>query len=161
MNVKGEPQEIRKFLNYFVFDDEEDVKEGKYLARTFIEQKKESFLKENKEEIDKGELNIVSWCAWSCWSCWFEGYPNGKELITMEEVLKECKVKIEVDSEETGFEFEEHIDNLDEELNYSSEDMKEYECECGHTESIPSTYDLSDYECCECGKFDKWKETKE
>lgn len=158
IKVKGEPKKIRKFLKYFIFDDEIGKDNKKlYLARTFINSPTyRKYVNINKEKIDKGEIFFYGVCAWSCWSCWFEGYPNGKELITMEEVLKRCNVKIEVDSEEGGIGFEEHIDNLDGELTYSSEDMKICKCECGNIENISSSYPLKEYVCDECGKIGKW-----
>lgn len=162
ISVKGEPKEIKKFLKYFIFSDETGTKEGKYLARTFLDNwTHKEFLEEHKDEIKNKEVFFFGWSAWSCYSCWFEGYPNGKDCLTMEEVLKKCKVIIDVESEEGGIGFEEHINNEDGELTYSVMDMPSYTCKkCKKKTLFPSHYDgseLEDQECCSCGVVGKWK----
>jgi len=160
IEVKAEPENLKKFLSYFIFEDEIGTKKGKYLARTFLDnwKNKKYFIKEFKKDIEKGELCFFGWCAWSCWSCWFEGYPNKKECLTLKEICKICDIKsLNCDSEEDGMCFQESLGYNGEDVSYSCEDYPEYKCKnCGDTQSISKNRDLEDTECYECGE-NKWE----
>ena len=110
-----------------------------------------------EDNLGEDEAEFCINFAWSCWSCLFEGYPNGKECVTLEWACKEYNVSVEIKSEECGMGFEETIYGTPEGVSYSSEEMSTYICECGQEEQIASNYDLDDYECCECGKTGKWR----
>ena len=164
MNVKGKTEDIKGFMKYFIFQEDEGKKTGQYLARTFLDNWKsyDDFLEEHKEYIEDGEINFTGWCAWSCWSCWFEGYPDEKTgCIKIQDLVKKYNGKIEVESEEGGMGFEEFIETDDNgEVLYSSKDMPTYKCKCGYEEGVASHQNIKDYECCECGKIGQWSKSK-
>ena len=164
-NAKGTPENLKRFMKLFVYEDDtnKDEKEKPYFARTFLDSYKryDYFLEEHIEEIEKGDITFMGWCAWSCHSCLFEGYPNQKEgLVTLEWACKEYNIELEIQSEETGCCFEENISFEKGKMNYSSNDMPTYVCECGEERSFPSDCDYLEDEECDCGKVGKWSLVK-
>jgi hypothetical protein len=165
MTAKGKTKDLKQFLKYFIYANEEGKKKGKYLARTFLDNYNSynDFIKQHKDEINKGEVEIMGWCAWSCWSCWFEGYPqdNPKTCVTLDTITKKYNINVYVESEETGMEFEETIDNEFGELLYSNRKMPIWSCKkCKAKQSFPSHYNKSDMEdqtCYECETTGEWK----
>jgi ribosomal protein L37E len=151
IKVFGKPKDIENFCKLFIFTDDENKEEvdKKYFARSFTQMSWEDF---KKKYLGEYETEFLVDFAWSCWSCIFEGYPDNKECVTLEWAMEEYKVQVEIDTEEGGMGFEEHITTENGKPVYSSEDMLSYECQkCGNKELIPSSYDLEDYECSECG----------
>jgi len=156
MSIEGKTEDIKEFTKLFIFDDDKNVKKPPYFARTFLEDYKDhkEFLEEHKEDIKKGEVDINGWCAWSCWSCWFEGYPNGKECVTLEWAMKKYNIKVDIESEEGGHGFEEKIETENKKPIYSSKDMPVHRCnKCGNEQIVASYEILSDVECCECESY--------
>jgi len=163
MNIQGDPENIKEFMKYFIFEKESGTKEGKYLARTFLEDWKthKDFLKDKKKEIKSGNIDIYGWCAWSCWSCWFEGYPNKKECATLKEACKKCNVVVLCDSEESGMCFQESLGYNGEDTYYSSKDMPTYKCKgCGNLQSFATDHENPDEECFECEENKGWEFVK-
>ena len=158
--VKGNPKDIENFCKSFIFEEEVDKKDSKkgqkYFARSFIHQTWKDF---KKEFLGKSEIDFNVDFAWSCWSCLFDGYPNGKECVTLEWAMKKYNVEVEIETEEGGMGFEETITTQNEKPIYESKDMPIHSCQkCGCKQSIPSKFDLSNEECMECGVYGKWKD---
>lgn len=164
MVAKGKPKDLKNFLKYFIYEQEEGKKKGKYFARTFLDSYKtySYFIKEHKKEISRGEVCIVGWCAWSVTSCMISGYPQkegNENCITIMEACKKNKINVKIDSAESGMGFEEHI-TCDEEgdLTEETNDMPQFECKkCKSTQTESTDTDLNDLECCNCGSTGKWK----
>ena len=105
--------------------------------------------------------------AWSCWSCMFEGYPtkNKKEnpegfgnCVTLEWAIKKHNVEVKIETEEEGEGFEERITTKNGKRVYESREMPVHKClACGNKQQIPSSYDLEERDCDECGK-NAWKD---
>jgi len=168
--IFGKKKELRKFCKYFLYDKEGDYDSEKqtlmkhYFARSFMWDRWDSFLNEHfkgKEKAnDKIEITFNLDFAWSCWSCIFEGYPNGKDCVTLQSVLDKLDIdNLEITTEEGGMGFEEKI-TYDKEngLLYSSEEMPTYECECGNKQMIASDYPVDETTCYECDKVGRWKQ---
>ena len=119
------------------------------------------FKKEYLTDNVKGDSDIefpVDF-AWSCWSCIFEGYPNGKECVTLEWAIKENNVEVEIETEEGGMGFEEHITTKNGKPVYENSKIPEHTClACGTNQSIPSSYELDEEECSNCGNIGRWKD---
>lgn len=153
MSIKGNQKDIKKFLKFFLFEDDVGTKtKKKYLARTFVHTKSyKEFCKEHKEDIEKGDLSLYGDCAWSCWSCWFEGYPNKKECITLKEACEGLDIKVNCDSEEGGGCFEESLGYNGEDTYYSSREMPTYVCKkCKNEQCLPTDCCVEDESCWEC-----------
>jgi hypothetical protein len=161
MLVKGEPEDLRKFLDYFIYSYEAGLKKPPYLARTFVESNKADFFEEHSEEIEQGQVGVFGWCAWSCYSCWIKGYPqDGKGCVTLSEVCKKHKLEVEVDSSEDGMCFTERIvGRPNGDVEDSCEDYPEYTCrKCGNIQSINPEYFTSDENCYDCGAIGEWEQ---
>jgi len=162
VSVSGKPKDIQKFCQYFIFqeDDGNESMNKKYFARSFYWDSWENF----KKEILTGEgatFNIDF--AWSVTSCLIDGYPTRdlkNECITLSEACKECNVYVEIEAEEGGIGFEEHIevDEKGELVCDSCEDMPSYKCKmCGESMLIASSRDPSDEECWNCDEIGSWE----
>lgn len=158
VEVKGKPKDIEKFCRLFVFSGDVDKEtKRKYFARSFISESWEDF---KKSTLGGNEIEFCVDFAWSCWSCIFEGYPNGKECVTLEWALNKYDVEVEITTEEGGMGFEEHITTKDRKPIYESVEMPTYTCNnCGCKQIISSHYDLDSEECYECGKVGLWEDT--
>ncbi|NIA02493.1 MAG: hypothetical protein GWP15_03850 [Nitrospirae bacterium] len=154
VRVEGDPKDIEEFCKLFLFFDTDSM--SQYFARSFIHQKWGEF---KKEYLGGNIAEFGVEFAWSGHSCLVEGYPNGEECITLIEACKKHKVKVAIDTEESGFAFEEHIQcdrdgDLIEESNY----MPTYVCACGEEISFPTNYDcLDEEECWKCEKVGNWR----
>ena len=162
ISVKGKPESIENFCKLFLFEediDKEDKINKKYFGRSFIHQSWKDF---KEEYLGENEAEFSVDFAWSCWSCLFEGYPNGKECVTLEWAMKKYNVSVEIKTEEGEMGFEEKITTKNKKPIYESLDMPEYICQkCGNKQLIPSSYksqDLEDVECYRCGAYGKWKD---
>jgi len=172
VRVKGKPENIENFCKLFLFEEDTDKDDNKgknkYFARSFIHQDWKDF---KKEHLGENEAEFDVDFAWSCWSCLFEGYPtkNKKEnpkgfgnCVTLEWAMKEHNVSVEIETEEGGMAFEEHITTENKKPIYSSKEMPSYDCQkCGSKQVIPSSYksqDLEDVECNNCEAIGKWKD---
>ena len=104
IRVTGKPKDIKDFCRLFVFDEDEgkDTKR-KYFARSFAFMKWKDF---KKEYLGGKTAEFSIDFAWSGWSCLIEGYPNKKELVTLEWGCEKYNVEVEIDTEEGGFGFE-------------------------------------------------------
>lgn len=168
VNVKGRPEDIEGFCELFVFDEEankENSKFGKnFFARSFIHESWSAF---KKNHLGGNEAEFSVDFAWSGYSCLIDGYPtrsketsNGFEkCVTLGWACEKYNVVVEIDTEEGGEGFEEHITADKDEVNHSSKDMPTYECVCGNKQMFPSSYskgELEDEECCECERVGKW-----
>jgi len=154
VTIRGKKKDdVRNFCKLFVFDDETGGKKGKYFARSFIHQEWKDF---KKEYLNSKEVTFLVDFAWSAYSCIIAGYPNGKECVTLEWACKKYNVDVEIETEEGGLCFEEHIIGNNMGVHSDCEEMKQYECSCGTVEAISKHQDLEDYPCHECGKS-KWK----
>jgi len=83
VKVKGKPEDIKRFCRLFIFEEECGTKEDMYFGRSFIHQSWKEF---NEEYLGEDEAEFCIDFAWSCWSCMFDGYPNGKECVTNDQV---------------------------------------------------------------------------
>ena len=154
--VKGKPEDIKNFCKLFIFSEEEGEKTKPYFARSFIHQGWKDF---SNEFLGEDEVEFGVDFAWSCYSCMFEGYPNGKECVTLEWAMKEHNVEVEIETEEDSMGFEEKITTENKELVYDCFDIPEHICQkCGNTQQISKHYNLPDVECYECGEYGKWDE---
>lgn len=128
IEVKGKPKDVENFCKLFIFENEYVVGE-KYFARSFIHQDWKDF---KEEFLGESEANFSVDFAWSCWGCMFEGYPNGKNCVTLEWAIKKHNVMVEIKTEEGGMAFEEKITTKNGKPIYSSSKMSEYKCfACG------------------------------
>ena len=161
--ISGKKKELRKFCKYFLYDSDNDggKKETlmkKFFARSFMWDRWDSFCGEHFKQKDKAndviEISFSVDFAWSCWSCIFEGYPNKKDCVTLDSVLKKLDIEtLEITTEEGGCGFEETIDyNKDSGVMYDSNNMPTYKCECGNEQMIASDYPVDETTCYECGK---------
>jgi hypothetical protein len=155
ITAKGKSENLIKFLDYFIFSDDNKGENDKYLARTFLDWKnKEKFIEEFKEDIEMGEVSFYGDCAWSCYSCWIEGYPNDNNSVQIQDLCWKLGITIEVESEESGEGFIEII-------NCSPNNLLDYECKdfeeviCGECLAIQGSNpnDLYGEECCNCGEM--------
>jgi len=168
MVVSGNPENLRKFLELFIYEEDIGGDKKEYFARTFLESWKNigEFMEDKKEEIENGVIDINGWCAWSCHSCWIEGYPKGKECITLIEACKKFKVSVVVESEEGGMQFEEEIE-CDEEGNLKEDcyDFVDWKCKkCGEKSGFPRAYEkesLEDETCYNCDSEGFWEDIRE
>lgn len=159
VEVSGKPKDVKGFCKLFVWEEETDKEEKKkpYFARSFTNASWKNFEKENK---NSSKVGFPVDFAWSCWSCLFDGYPKKDEYLTLKEAVKKFNVSVEIETEEGGIGFEETIKADKNNVCYDSQKMTTYECKkCKSKEMIASSYDLEDYECCECGAS-KWREIK-
>ncbi len=151
IRVKGNPKDVENFAKLFIFEDEvgsESKEQTKYFARSFIHEDWKDFKKDNLGG-NKAEFSVDF--AWSCWSCLFEGYPNGKECVTLEWAMKKYNVEVEIETEEGGMGFEEKITTENKKPVYSSSKIPEHTCyKCGNKQQISSNYDLKEVECYDC-----------
>ena len=154
VKVKGEPSNVRKFCELFIFEEDEGNKKGKYFARSFIHQSWKDF---HEEYLGENEAEFSVDFAWSCHSCMIEGYPDDiKECVTLEWACKKFNVEVWIETEEGGMGFEEEVSYTKEGLKYDSKDMPSYRCSCGNEQQIPSVMSVENeccYECEEYGKF--------
>ena len=149
VKVSGEPKNVEDFCRLFIFDKEDVL--DKYFARSFVHETWKDF---KKESLDNGEAQFSVDFAWSCWSCMFEGYPNKEECVTLKWAVKKFNVLVEINTEEGGMGFEEYIETINGEVEYSSKEIPSYECRsCGNKQLIADSYDINEEECCECGKI--------
>lgn len=157
VKVKGKPKDIENFCKHFLFsdDEDEDIKR-KYFARSFMNESWDSFKKAN---LGKNKAEFGLDFAWSVTSCIIEGYPQDKEnkgkCITLMDACKEHNVLVEIESEEGGCGFEEHIicNEKGELILNDCKDMPEHTClNCGNKQMIRTNADLEDEECSECGE---------
>ena len=167
VSVSGKPEKVKEFCKLFVFADEankDNSKQGKYFAKSFVQQDWASFVK----DYDLGDTTGVDFSvdfAWSAWSCLIEGYPqrNKRHCITLKSACKKYGVKVEIKTEEPSLGFEEIIvaDKVD--VFYDSKKMPLFECVCGATQYVSSDTDLKDIECWDCEKcgVGKIKDEKE
>jgi len=158
VNVVGDYRDVEEFCKLFIFDDDtngdiKDDEKGEYFARSFANCSWEDF-KDKYLGNDAASFHIEF--AWSACSCLIDGYPSGR-CITLEEACKRHKVKVTIDTEESGCAFEEHIE-CDEEgdLINDCSDMPEWKCDCGNTQCF-SESNLNNEECMECGKENQWE----
>lgn len=158
----------------FVFLDEADkegAKKGQpQFARSFIQQSWEGFEEEYFKDYEPEEETEISFSvdfAWSCWSCLIDGYPteNKKknpegfgDCETLEWACKKHNVKVDIETEEEGEGFEEHIVGDKNGINYECKDMPTYTCTCGCKMRIPTNADLSEYSCYECNRVGEWED---
>ena len=153
--VKGKPEAVKKFCKYFVFEEQNDCSNTKaiqkeYFARSFAETSWDDFKKEHLKD-SPSEISFLVSFAWSCHSCMVEGYPNGKQLVTLKDVCKKLGVEVWIETEETGLGFEEDIHCNKGELSDSCEDMVSYECKgCENKQYLSTQSEVSDLECGEC-----------
>jgi len=166
VEVKGKPKDIEQFCRMFVFEDKEGKTfaiEKKYFARSFTQCSWADFKKDNLGS-DCADFNIQF--AWSVTTCLIDGYPNGKDYVTLSYACKKHNVSVDIESEEEGMGFEEHI-TCDNKGNVVEEckEMPVYKClKCGAEQSMPSNYSIDEIECydCECyGEFEKVVEKDE
>jgi len=162
VSVKGKSKNVENFCKLFIFNEEVGEKGKKYFARSFVHQDWISFKEEYFGDITtetEWDIQFPMDFAWSCWSCIFEGYPQDyPECVTLEWAIKKYNVEVEIETEEGGMGFEEHITTKDGEPVYSSEEMPEHICQkCKSKQAIPSSYDLYSQECYECGAV-SWKD---
>lgn len=161
VEVKGKTKDVRDFCRLFLFDNDTERAgnlQRKYFARSFMNRDwkgfaEEYFKGEKPEEII--EISFGMDFAWSCHSCIIEGYPDGKECVTLKWACKKYKVDVHITTEETGCCFEEDITcNNKGELNEICNDMPKHKCfNCGTECAIPSSYDLDEESCYECGEI--------
>lgn len=165
VNVTGKAKNIEKFCRLFLFTEDTE-KEGvgkRYFARSFTNDSWESFYGEYIKDYEPEEETSISFSvdfAWSCHSCMIDGYPDGKECVTLQWACKEYNVDVEIDTEETGCCFTEHITcSKNGDLVEECEDMPEYTCQnCGSKQSFPEDYDLESEECGNCGRVGEWED---
>lgn len=162
VKVRGKPEDIETFCKLFLFDEDvnkKDLKKENYFARSFTNMKWKDF-KEEYLEGDEAEFSVDF--AWSCWSCVFEGYPEQYKksgAVTLEWAMKKHNVEVEIETEEGGMAFEERITTENGKPVYESFEMPEQICmACGSKQSIPSSYELDEEECSNCGRAGKWKD---
>ena len=170
IKVTGTKENIKNFFNKrFIFSYEKNeelrtIPGTRYFARSFYEADRKSLEREFEEQLkDIGndedcEFSNTIDFAWSAHSCIVEGYPDKypDEYITLKDACIEDHVAVEIDTEECGMGFEEHI-TCDDKGNLvdECEDMKTYRCKtCGNEQMIPSQNDLENEECCECDSSD-------
>jgi len=150
VRVVGEPSNVRKFCELFIFEENVGNKDGEYFARSFVHYSWKDFY---KEYLGEKEAEFSVDFAWSCHSCIIEGYPNGKECVTLEWACKEFDVEVFIETEEGGMCFEEEISYTKENgLINNSKEMPIYRCSCGNEQSVPSCFPFEEEECCECNK---------
>ena len=145
----------------FVFSEDVDKEDlgKKYFARSFTNESWKEFSEDYLDDYSEREKPNIEFnvdFAWSGWSCIMEGYPNGKECVTLEWACKEFNVGVEISTEETSMGFEEKIIADRNGVKYECVDIPLYECCCGNKEGIPSGCDLDEYECSECGRVGEW-----
>ncbi len=158
VNVMGKSKDVENFCKLFLFEEDTNNKElsKKYFARSFTQLswkdfKEEHFIKEVKGDSD---ISFHVDFAWSCNTCLFEGYPNGKQCVTLEWACKKYNVEVEIESEERGDGFEEEISYTKEDgINYDCQDMPTHTCnKCGNEQTIGKHDDIENEECYECGR---------
>lgn len=150
-------KDVEDFCKYFIMDeDEEGERQKPYFARSFTHESWKDF---KTEYIDGLTAVFGVDFAWSAHSCLISGYPDDKECITLVKAAKKHKVYVTIDTSEPGMAFEEHIECNEKGVLVIEEcnDMPSYTCKCGNTHSIPSNWDTSEEECCECGETGEWK----
>jgi hypothetical protein len=157
VKVSGSPKNVENFCKLFVFyEDENKETKRHYFARSFTQVTWKEF---KKEHLGGKTAEFSVDFAWSCHSCMVEGYPDGKNLITLKEACKKFKVDVSIETEEEGCCFEENV-TCDKEGNLTEEcfDLPDYKCKsCGAIQTIARSYDLDDVDCYECGKNEGWE----
>ena len=104
----------------------------------------------------EGTFELFIDFAWSAHSCLIEGYPQEfpDNCITLADACIAGQVSVEIQTEEPGMCFEEHI--ICDKLGLLTDEEKElqsYTCpSCGLTTGLASFNDPDDYECPECGE---------
>lgn len=163
VKVKGYPEDVREFCKLFLFEKDDFENKKQYFARSFIHETWEEFEKNYlSDKHNEAEFSVNF--AWSCNSCLIDGYPQDtEECITLKEACQKYDVSVEIDSEEGGCGFEEHIRyTREEDLTYTCVEMPKYKCpECDNIQIMPSDSDLENVECWECGNYPKWKKLAE
>lgn len=165
VEAKGKKEDLINFCKLFIFEEQVGIKRGDYFARSFIHQSWKSFKKEylTDKDIKKDDIWDIAFSldfAWSGYSCLIEGYPNEiKKCITLKDACKKFKVSVDIKTEEQGLGFEEHITcNNKGKLTNDCIEMPEYKCKkCGKKNMFPTSYDISEEECWECGTIGKFK----
>lgn len=156
VRVSGKVKDVEAFCKLFLF--EEDIDKGidkKYFARSFTETSWNAFKKKN---LGRRTAEFPINFAYSACCCIIEGYPNGKECITLIGACKKYKVNVVIDTAEPMMCFEEHIECTSKgALINESKDMQSHTCKCGSEQMIPSAYNVVDEECGECGLVGKWR----
>lgn len=159
ITVNGNPKDVENFCELFIFDDETGNKQGKYFARSFIHQDWKEF---KEEHLGESEAGFSVDFAWSCWSCMFEGYPEQYKkdgCVTLEWAMKKYNVNVEIETEEGGMGFEEHITTKNGKPVYESKYIPEYTCQkCFSKQQIGKGYELEDVECYGCGEVGRWQD---
>jgi len=164
--VNGENKEsVLAFCRLFVYTEDEDQRlNHKFFSRSFMHMSWADFM--NGEDCSLGETSaeFTVIFAWSASSCIMEPRGPDDECIDLMTACKQHKVSVVIDTEEPGFDFEEHIEvNEDGEV-VADEclDMPHWICEsCGNEQSIPTSYDVSFEACYECEKEGPWRKKSE
>jgi len=133
-----------KFLSYFLsHNDDKNKNRKKHLARTFLNNVKESPYPKDENMV---RLSISFDCAWSVISCWWQGYPQESkgECPTIEELCKKLNVKYLIGGScEPGMGFYEQYEyTRDNGFEITEREMTKYD------------YLRDDYD----NDFDAWKE---
>ena len=125
VTVTGNPENIKKFCQLFIFEDHNELKPKKYFARSFIHTTWKLFEEEFLLKDNPNEITFFVDFAWSSWSCLIEGYPQDfkRECITLKSACKKYNVKAIIDTEECDMCFEEHIDADKNDVKYTSKKM--------------------------------------
>jgi len=169
VEVTGKPKDIENFCKLFIFEEEEGkkaLKQKHYFARSFVYQTWEDF---KKEELGSNNVGFACDFAWSGNSCLIDGYPtdNKKDnpCVTLEWACKKYNVDVDIQTEESGECFEEHIAYTKQNgLIYDSWDMPTRTCQrCGNEQSFPTQHidNLEDDECYECEAIGNWGQDDE
>ena len=156
VEVKGKSKDIENFCKLFLFDDDKPKK--KYFARSFIDSNWKDF---KKETLGSKEVGFGVSFAWSGGCCLIDGYPlekENKDCVTLNWACKKYNVEVDIQTEEGGMGFEEHIyyTKKNNGVVYDSWDMDNVTCgKCGEKELVSSQdkYDLDNKECCNCGEI--------
>lgn len=128
IRVKGKEENKRKFLHFFLTENEEEnKKKERYFARSWLI----NSLEEIEKWIEEDVLIFGVEVAWSINSCMVNGYPNDNSCPTIMDVSRELELDIQIASEEQGIGFTEfyHIKNgvvlIDECDDFSNEEIIE------------------------------------
>lgn len=172
VKITGAKKDVRNFMGRFlsIYDDSSQrLRTDKYFARSFICQDLKSayseFENSNSGISEQQEVthDLSVQFAWSAKACLLEGYPQ-EFSDTCEDLPTACAedcVSVEIDTEEDGNCFEEHILCLDygKELVYVVDDMPNYICKnCGNEQAFSNSED--EFTCwqCDCSGRENWIE---
>ena len=173
VEVKGKPKDIENFCKLFIFEEEDGKKnqiQKHYFARSFVYSTWKDFKEEIKEELKQKCVGFAVDFAWAGSSCLIEGYPtdNKKDnpCVTLEWACKKYNVEVDIQTEERGECFEEHI-TYTKQNGFVTEDswaMPTKTCQvCGNEQQFPTQMidSLNDEECYECETIGKWGDKDE